>query len=265
VASCRSLGRGSFLFVSLLVSMSACISEPNLVRDPVLSPAPRPSGGMQECPFAPPRASSIESLPDVMDDHVPRWLPVGMGLVFAFGPSEGAHVVARWDPRAGISDSSRIVIVVVLGQRLVFPQTVDFIEQGENRVDPRASNPSLAETGTGIEPWLLSLMYPLVVRDDLGKRSDVQSERPSESSNCDEPHGESVRVEPQEIACGERIRLRVSVIAGDPSNDVVVVFFHRLRGDSGSIGRQEECRLRWMRSYWTAPGQALSARARDKL
>lgn len=25
-----------------------------------------------------------------MDDHVPRWLPEGMGLVFAFGAGEGA-------------------------------------------------------------------------------------------------------------------------------------------------------------------------------
>ena len=27
-------------------------------------------------------------LAEVVDDHVPRWLPEGMGLVFAFGPGE---------------------------------------------------------------------------------------------------------------------------------------------------------------------------------
>jgi hypothetical protein len=51
---------------------------------------------MEECPFGLARASSIDarSLVDVMDGHLPHWLPEGMGLVAAFGPSEGAHAAA---------------------------------------------------------------------------------------------------------------------------------------------------------------------------
>ena len=47
---------------------------------------------MRFCPFGPARASAIpsESLADVMANHVPSWLPEGMGLVEAFGPGDGS-------------------------------------------------------------------------------------------------------------------------------------------------------------------------------
>jgi hypothetical protein len=47
---------------------------------------------MNFCPFGTARASTIPagSLGDVMANHVPTWLPRGMGLVEAFGSGDGS-------------------------------------------------------------------------------------------------------------------------------------------------------------------------------
>jgi hypothetical protein len=81
--------------ISLLIVLVAdsCTSErPAPVPARILSPAPRPPVKTHECPYAPSRASSVtpKELAGVLDDHVPRWLPEGMGLVFAFGPGDAS-------------------------------------------------------------------------------------------------------------------------------------------------------------------------------
>jgi hypothetical protein len=62
-------------------------STPSPIPSSVLSPAPSVAGG--RCPFGLARVNTVDpsSLEDVMRDHVPRWLPDGMGLVEAFGSS----------------------------------------------------------------------------------------------------------------------------------------------------------------------------------
>jgi hypothetical protein len=79
------------LVVAVMGAACTTDTEPS-VPTRVLSPAPSPSGEMSFCPFGTSRASSIppESLADVMANHVPASLPAGMGLVGAFGPSEGS-------------------------------------------------------------------------------------------------------------------------------------------------------------------------------
>lgn len=86
--------------VPSLVMTSACTRSTTSVppSDPahelslVSSPAPRPSGAFDQCPFGVPRASQIPpaNLAATMRAHVPHWLPDGMGLVEAFGPGEGS-------------------------------------------------------------------------------------------------------------------------------------------------------------------------------
>jgi hypothetical protein len=88
-------GRGRIAVAVLGVSAlaaSCTFRAPDPVPSRILSPAPRLTGSFGECVFAPPRASSIspEALANVMEDHVPRWLPDGMGLVMAFAPGWGA-------------------------------------------------------------------------------------------------------------------------------------------------------------------------------
>ena len=79
-----------------VVALAACTQSTPTVptRGPaplpslVLSPAPHPPGAFHQCPFGPARASEIPpaTLASVMQNHVPHWLPQGMGLVEAFGP-----------------------------------------------------------------------------------------------------------------------------------------------------------------------------------
>jgi hypothetical protein len=59
----------------------------------VLSPAPIPVEALHQCPFGPARASVIPpaTLASVMVNHIPHWLPVGMGLVDAFGPGSASR------------------------------------------------------------------------------------------------------------------------------------------------------------------------------
>jgi hypothetical protein len=90
----RNVARGSLLVGCLLLAVTACTSEnPPSFPEQVLSPAPQPSGAIARCPFGLPRASSIAagSLAEIMDGHIPHWLPEGMGLVSAYGLSHGAH------------------------------------------------------------------------------------------------------------------------------------------------------------------------------
>src|SRR5262245_47274123 len=82
----------SLMVACLVLALTACTSESTPpVHDPVLSAAPHRA--MERCPFGLPRANSIAaaSLTEVMDGHIPHWLPAGMGLVSAFGLSHGAH------------------------------------------------------------------------------------------------------------------------------------------------------------------------------
>jgi hypothetical protein len=86
------------LIIGLAILAQGCASEPGsetaTLPARILSPAPPVSGSLSSCPFGPPRASSIggRSFVNVMQDHVPRWLPAGMGLVEAFGVSgDGAR------------------------------------------------------------------------------------------------------------------------------------------------------------------------------
>ena len=86
------LPRTVVAIVVVAISASCTFGTEPLVPVRVLSPAPSPGGAAGYCPFGIARASSIpsESLVDVMADHVPRWLPDGMGLVEAFGPGEAS-------------------------------------------------------------------------------------------------------------------------------------------------------------------------------
>lgn len=72
-----------------LTVVASCTSD---VPDRLLSPAPKPTGPVGFCPFGLSRAPLIrpESLDSVMANHVPHWLPDGMGLVQAFGPGVGS-------------------------------------------------------------------------------------------------------------------------------------------------------------------------------
>jgi hypothetical protein len=89
------LARAVVGLVVMMAVSTACASDPPPpVTARVLSPAPAVSKGvLHGCPFGPPRASTVPagSLGDVMQGHVPRWLPSGMGLVEAFGPGEGSQ------------------------------------------------------------------------------------------------------------------------------------------------------------------------------
>jgi hypothetical protein len=79
---------------AVMLASVACTSAPTpSVPTRILSPAPAVEKGvLHDCPFGPPRASTVaaRSLDGVMQDHIPRWLPAGMGLVEAFGPGEGS-------------------------------------------------------------------------------------------------------------------------------------------------------------------------------
>jgi hypothetical protein len=87
--------RGWCLVAVVVLVVSSCTGSsggPKPVPTQILSPAPR------NCPFAPARASTVSasSLSTRMSDHVPRWLPSGMGLVEAFGSGDGAIAGGYW-------------------------------------------------------------------------------------------------------------------------------------------------------------------------
>src|SRR5207248_10505555 len=100
MACCRQGGqvvpRRHIVSVAVLgcaVAIASCTSTtpapPIPLPTSVLSPAPRLTGTLHRCPFYPPRANEVlpTTLLSVMQDHVPRWLPGGMGIVEAFGPN----------------------------------------------------------------------------------------------------------------------------------------------------------------------------------
>jgi hypothetical protein len=83
----------ALLACATAIMVASCTSSaPPSVQTGILAPAPKPLGGFNQCPFGPVRASGVasSSLVSVMANHVPRWLPPGMGLVEAFGPGEYA-------------------------------------------------------------------------------------------------------------------------------------------------------------------------------
>ena len=98
----RSVHRRVLVVVAAsVVTLAACTpptttvaptNGPTPVPSLLLSPAPRPPGSLHQCPFELARASVIPpaSLAPEMQNHVPHWLPSGMGLVEAFGPGNGA-------------------------------------------------------------------------------------------------------------------------------------------------------------------------------
>ena len=75
--------------VALWAILAATVASASCTdSDPVLSPAPSPPGPLGYCPFGMVRAERIStgSLVRVMADHLPDWLPDGMGLVQGYGP-----------------------------------------------------------------------------------------------------------------------------------------------------------------------------------
>jgi hypothetical protein len=75
--------------VALWAIMAAtAVSASCTGSNPILSPAPSPPGPLGYCPFGMVRAGEISaaSLVSVMADHLPHWLPDGMGLVQGYGP-----------------------------------------------------------------------------------------------------------------------------------------------------------------------------------
>ena len=74
--------------VALWVTLVATVASSCTGSDPVLAPAPSPPGPLGYCPFGMARAERIStgSLLRVMADHLPHWLPDGMGLVQGYGP-----------------------------------------------------------------------------------------------------------------------------------------------------------------------------------
>jgi len=80
------------LAVVLLAGFGSAATTRPPVPGSVLATAPSPSSKFDQCPFGPSRSKAIPpaSLAGVMQDHVPHWLPGGMGLVDSFGSGWGS-------------------------------------------------------------------------------------------------------------------------------------------------------------------------------